>query len=253
MAGNAAKAFQENAAPPPVMAAREYMAALEKLLADGKGFGKTEPVAAYLLRDLMLMDNLDNVQDIKIQQLYIIMDIKQWPNEYGRSLVMQDIAVQYAKRVVGENHINDADFKGPGLWTAKKSAIEGDYVRREGNNEYGRANNVWDPNPQAFRLALSFNDAATIPTQWGTWTIEAGGTLAVREKDIAALAEALQSVRDGKATAETALYTVGKDGNPVAKFDVYGMAPEFLEENYKPVNLSETTHKTMRAFKAPKR
>ena len=253
MAGNAAKAFQENAAPPPVMAAREYMAALEKLLADGKGFGKTEPVAAYLLRDLMLMDNLDNVQDIKIQQLYIIMDIKQWPNEYGRSLVMQDIAVQYAKRVVGENHINDADFKGPGLWTAKKSAIEGDYVRREGNNEYGRANNVWDPNPQAFRLALSFNDAATIPTQWGTWTIKAGGTLAVREKDIAALAEALQSVRDGKATAETALYTVGKDGNPVAKFDVYGMAPEFLEENYKPVSLSEATHKTMRVFKAPKR
>lgn len=57
----------------------------------------------------------------------------------------------------------------------------------------------------------------------------------------------------GKQTAETALYTIGKDGTPVAKFDVYGMAPEFLEDNYKPVNLSEATHKTMRAFKTPKR
>lgn len=252
MAGNAAKAFQEKAAPPRVMAADEYMAALEKLLAEGKGFGKTEPVAAYLLRDLMLMDESSNVQDVKIQQLYIVMDIKQWPNEYGRSLVMQDIAVQYAKRVVGENHINDADFKGPGLWTAKKSAVEGDYIRREGNNEYGRANNLWDPNPQAFRLALTFNKAATIPTQWGTWTIEAGGTLAVREKDIPALAEALQSVRDGKATAGTALYTIGQDGNPVAKFDVYGMAPKFLEENYKPVTLSEATHKTVQSFRKPR-
>ncbi len=253
MAGNAAKAFQEKAAPPPVMAAGEYMAALEKLLAEGKGFGKTEPVAAYLLRDLMLMDESSNVQDVKIQQLYIVMDIKQWPNEYGRSLVMQDIAVQYAKRVVGENHINDADFKGPGLWTAKKSAVEGDYARRADKNEYGRANNVWDPNPQAFRLALTFNKAATIPTQWGTWTIEAGGALAVREKDIPELAAALQSVRDGKATAETALYTIDKDGKAVAKFDVYGMAPQFLEENYKTVNLTEATHKIMHGFKPPKR
>lgn len=253
MAGKAVKAFQDKAAPPAVMAAGEYMLALEKLLTEGKGFGKTEPVAAYLLRDLMLLDEANNAQAVNIQQLYIVMDIKQWPNEYGRSLVMQDIAVQYAKRVVGENEINAADFKGPGLWTAKKSAIEGDYIRREEKNEYGRANNVWDPNPQAFRLALTFNKAATIPTQWGTWTIEAGGTLAVREKDIPALAEALQAVRDGRATAESALYTVGKDGTPVAKFDVYGMAPEFLEDNYKPVNLSEATHKTMRAFKAPKR
>jgi hypothetical protein len=253
MAGTAAKAFQDNAAPPPVMAAGEYMLALEKLLAEGKGFGKTEPVAAYLLRDLMLMDEASNAQAVKIQQLYIIMDITQWPNEYGRSLVMQDIAVQYAKRVVGENDINAADFKGPGLWTAKKSSFEGDYIRRAGNNEYGRPNNIWEPDPQAFRLALAFNKAATIPTQWGTWTIEAGGTLAVREKDIPALAEALQSVRDGRATAESALYTIGKDGNAVAKFDVYGMAPEFLEDNYKPVNLSEATHKTMRAFKTPKR
>ncbi|MCC7037697.1 MAG: hypothetical protein IT560_10390 [Alphaproteobacteria bacterium] len=253
MAGTAAKSFQDKAAPPPVMAAGEYLAALEKLLAEGKGFGKTEPVAAYLLRDLMLMDEASNAQAVKIQQLYIVMDITQWPNEYGRSLVMQDIAVQYAKRVVGENDINAADFKGPGLWTAKKSSFEGDYIRRAGSNEYGRPNNVWEPDPQAFRLALAFNKAATIPTQWGTWTIEAGGTLAVREKDIPALAEALQAVRDGRATAESALYTVGKDGTPVAKFDVYGMAPEFLEDNYKPVNLSEATHKTMRAFKAPKR
>ena len=253
MAGNATAAFQDKAAPPPVMAAGEYMAALEKLLAEGKGFGKTEPVAAYLLRDLMLLDETNNTQAVKIQQLYIVMDIKQWPNEYGRSLVMQDIAVQYAKRVVGENDINAADFKGPGLWTVKKSSFEGDYLRSVGNNEYGRPSNIWEPDLQAFRLAISFNKAATIPTQWGTWTIEAGGTMAVREKDIPALAEAVQSVRDGRATAETALYTVGQDGNPLAKFDVYGMAPKFLEANYKPVSLSEATHKTTRTFKSPKR
>ncbi|HYD17589.1 MAG TPA: hypothetical protein VEF76_03825 [Patescibacteria group bacterium] len=246
MPDSLASNFDEKASRPALMSPGEYRDALERLLGEGQGFGKTEPVAAYFLDNLLLNDDT-----VKVQPLYLVMDIKQWPNDYGRSLVMQDIFTQYAKRMVGENELNMTDFKGPGIWTAKKSAVEGDYIRREGKNEYGRPSNLWDPNPKAFRLASVFNNAATIPTTWGTWTMEAGGALAVRETDVPALAAALLSVRDGSQTIESALYTVNAEGQSVAKFDVYGMAPNFLEQNYKPVSLTEETYRVTAAFKPP--
>lgn len=259
--GNLAKAFDAKASPPPLVAAETYRLMLERLLTEGKAFGKTEPVAAYLLRDLSIVTEImaaetgmtaaEVEQKIKVQPLYVVMDIAQWPNEYGRSLVMQDIAVQYAKRVVGENDLNGPDFKGPGLWTSKQSNVEQDYTRREELNEYGRPSNVWDPNPDAFRLTLKFNNAATLPMAWGSYTILAGGTLAIRDKDIPALAEALQSIRDGKATAEEALFTMNTEGKFVSRFDAYGMEPGFLEKNYKPVELKEETRTALDAFRTP--
>ncbi len=258
MAEPVAKVFDEKAAPPPVMGAEEYRLVLEKLLREGLAFGKTASVAAYLLRDLLLETELGDGEGnikhgVEIEKKYIIMDLTQWPNEYGRSLVMQDIAVQYAKRVVGENEINAPDFKGPGLWSTKQSAFEGDYIRREGNNEYNRRTNIYDPDPLAFRLTLAFNKESVIPVPWGTYNMHDGSTLAVRDKDVPALAAALQSIREGKATTEEALYAVKEDGKKVARFDVYGMEPGFLGDSYKPIEVPENTRKARAALaKAPK-
>lgn len=247
MSSKLASEFERKAAP-PVLGAQAYFELLEKLLAAGVGYGKTEPVAAYLLRDLRIVTEAEAATQsapVKITPVYVVMDPKEWPNEYGRSLVMQDIMVSYAKRMVGESELNAPDFKGPGLWTVKKRSFEEDYCRREGLNEEGRPLNLYDPNPDAFRVCFQVTEPVTIPTNWGApWTIGAGGTLAIREKDVPALAAALLSVRNGDTTPEQALFAAG--GSGVTSFDVYGMEPGFLENNYKPVELKSSTQAIMK-------
>lgn len=254
MNGKLAKVFEEKAAPPPVLDVESYRLILEKLLAHGKGYGKTQPVAAYLLRDMHIVTENggdDKKQTVKVQPLYVVMDIDQWPNEYARSLVMQDIAVSYAKRMVGEGEMNTPDFKGPGLWTTKKESFEFDYIRCKEKTASGTPIHIYDPNPEAYRICLRVSTAVTIPTQWGTWTIEEGGTLAIRERDVKELEAALQSIRNGKATAEEALFEKDKKGKTVARFDVYGMMPGFLEDNYNPVPLKDSTRKASILFRMP--
>lgn len=238
--------FDAKAAPPPLMAAEEYRALLEKLLTEGKGYGKTSPVAAYKLTDIELDQTDGNGlvlgrERIEIKPVYVIMDMKYLPNDFGRYVTLKDIALQYVKKQVGLNDINNPDFKGQEVWTAKPSAFEEDYIRRTEVNELGKQVDVYDPNPNAFRLAMVFNGYAKMPTGWGDWLLTPGGAVTVREKDIPALAAALNDIRAGRATAEDALYTTNDNGARVAKFDVYGMAPGFLEDNYKPVDLKPGT------------
>jgi len=255
--GNLAKAFGRSAARPPLVDGEAYGALLEKLLAEGRGYGKTESVAAYRLRNLQIVSededgNEQGKSGARVEPLYIVMDTKYFPNEYARSLVMQDIAMHYARRIIGEEDVNGHDYKGPGIWTSKTAAFEFDYKRREGLDETGKPLNIYDPDPDAYRLCLKVPEGIRIPTAWGEpWHLKAGGTLAVRERDIPALAEALQSIRDGKATPEEALFDQKPDGKRAARFDVYGMNPGFLEENYKPVFLKEATQKLMRTAAAP--
>lgn len=246
---NLAEVFAERAPPPPLMAAEDYHALLETLLEDGSGYGKTKPVAAYLLRNLRLMDaDSGEESDVEIKPLYLVMDLEEWPNEYGRTLALKDIWEQYMSRMIGEQDMNTPDFNGPGLWTAKQSSFDEDYLRREGLDEKGNRYNLYDPDPDAYRLCLPVEKRITVPVQWGTYTIGKGGTLAVREKDIPELTEALQAVRSGKATIEDALYTKDKQGNNVARFDVYGMEPGFLEKNYGSVTLKPETQGILTAF-----
>lgn len=236
------------------MGAEEYRLLLEKLLTEGEAFGKTEPVAAYFMTNFKF-DQLDETGKkigesvIEVKPAYVVIDLKILTNEYARKLTVQDIAIQYAKRNIGLKDVNAPDFKGSYLWSAKPKAFEGDYKRREGLNEYGKETNIWDPRPEAFRLTLQFNEAAIIPVEWGTYDMHAGSTLAIRDKDIPALAEALQSIRTGEKTALEALYAKNDAGEPVAKFDIYGMEPGFRDVNYKPVELKQETLELLGAFK----
>lgn len=252
--GNLARTFGRSAARAPLVDGEAYAALLEKLLGEGRGYGKTESVAAYRLRNLQIVaededGNTGGKTGARVEPLYIIMDTKYFPNEYARSLVMQDIAMHYARRIIGEEDVNGHDYKGPGIWTSKISAFEFDYKRREGQDEAGKPLNIYDPDPDAYRLCLKMTEGIRIPTAWGEpWHLKAGATLTVRERDIPALAEALQSVREGRATAEAALFITKPDGTQAARFDVYGMNPGFLEENYKPVFLKDATQRMLRPF-----
>lgn len=254
--GDLAKDFAEKAPPPPVMEPAEYLLLLEKLITEGKPVGKTVPVAAYFLTDIKF-DQLDDAGNkigetkIEVKPAYVVMDMSLLKNEYARRLTVEDIAVQYAKRNIGIKDINSPDFKGSYVWTAKKKAFEEDYKRRDGElNEYGKPSNIWDPQPEAYRLTLQFNKAATIPVEWGTYPMYNGSNLAVRSKDIPAVVAALKSIRSGEKSIEDALYTKNEEGETITRFDIYGMDPGFLEANYKPVELQPAILQVIADFSA---
>jgi hypothetical protein len=247
------KKFDDKAKAPELMEPEIYAATLRSLLARGKGYGKTENVAGFLLPDLHIVTETktgltETDKIVKVEKLYVIMDLNQYPQELQRGLVIKDIAKNWGGKTIGERELEDPDFKGPGLWTNKQGAFEFDYVKANPS----RTDSVFKPNPEAYRVTLQTNDTVVIPVQWGTFKVEAGGTLAIRERDISALAEALDSIAKGKATIEDALYAKNDKGQTVAKFDVYGMEPKFLENNYNPVTLKASTQETQAAFK-PKR
>lgn len=256
-----AKIFDVNAAadqsllsvvPPSLLSVEAYQALLTKLLTAGAGYGKTKPVAAFHLRNMFVVTETDSNKaqnEIKVEDLYVVMDPKDYPNAYSRSLVMQDIATTYARRMAGEVQFNAPDYKGPGIWTSKRAAFEFDYVASKQeplHDEYGRPLNLYNPNPDAFRVCLKSDTAFIMPVTWGEWTVKPGGVVAIRERDVAALTQALADIRKGVKTAHEALYA--EDGIR-AKFDVYGMEPGFLEANYDPVKLKRGTKQRMAALK----
>ncbi|TVQ82005.1 MAG: hypothetical protein EA357_11030 [Micavibrio sp.] len=235
---------------PQLMAPDTYRQTLEKLLAEGEGRGKTANVGAYLMEDIKIVTETSSGEDetarnIKVEKLYIVMDTEQYPTEHLRGLVVKDIAKNWGGRTIGERDLDLPDFKGPGIWTGKQGAFEFDYKKADTEN---RKDSIYTPDPEAYRVCATVDETVIIPVQWGTFTVEAGGTLAIREKDVPELAAALQSIRDGKATAEEALYKTDDNGNSVARFDVYGMEPGFLDKNYDPVKLKPETQRIAAAF-----
>lgn len=247
------KKFDAEAKAPELMDANTYHQTLRRLMAIGKGYGKTENVAGFLLPDLRIVTETktgltETDKVVKVEKLYVIMDLDQYPQEMQRGLVVKDIAKNWGGKTIGERDLEDPDFKGPGLWTNKQAAFEFDYLKANPS----RTDSVFKPNPEAYRVTLQTNETIIMPVQWGTFKVEAGGTLAIRERDILALAEALDAISKGKATVEEALYAKNEKGQTVAKFDVYGMEPKFLENNYNPVKLKDSTKETQASFKPKK-
>jgi len=247
--------FNDKAKPPRVMDAQEYRQLLEELLGKGKGYGKTERVAAYELSDIILGTEklvrkklVDGEERIAVEKLYLVMDLKQWPNAYVRLLGMKEIGGQYMARMAGEQQINAHDFKAPGLWTSKKKAFEADYTETDEVDENGNHASIFVPKPESFRLCMTVKHNMTIPVMWGTYMIGKGGALAVRQQNVEEVAAALDDIRTGRKTAEDALFTTDAKGNLLARFDVYGMDPGFMEANYKPVTLSPETQAVAERF-----
>ena len=93
------------AAPAPLADADTYYHLLERLMGEGKGYGKTEAVAAYKLSNLRLVtqqeDGRETEHEIEIKPLYVVMDTAHYPNEYVRKLVMEEVTSNFVRRLVG--------------------------------------------------------------------------------------------------------------------------------------------------------
>ncbi|MEM6811185.1 MAG: hypothetical protein AAF549_01835 [Pseudomonadota bacterium] len=230
---------------PSLLDALQYKNLLERLVAQGQGYGKTESVAAFLLRDLHIVTETESGKDevgkdVSVEPLYLVMDQAQYPNDYVRELVVKDIMLKYAQRIIGDRELNSPDFKGPGLWTSKQSSFDFDY------NKNSNARHVYDPDPEATRICITVTEPISIPTAWGKpFTIEAGGTIAIRERDFQDLVETLHEIRSGKISPQDALL----DSDTKSKFDIYGMNPGFLENNYGNVGLKTETQSSISTFR----
>lgn len=246
-----APAFNEKAAPLSLMTPAQYQSVLENLVANGTGWGKTKQVGAYLLQDVALVTEtssgkVETTKNVAVEKLYVTMDTDTYPREATRNLIVEEIARKWGKKNIKERDLADPDFSGPGLWTLKKGAFEGDYkpVDPKGN--------TYNPDPNAYRVVTTTAETVKMPVQWGDFTVEAGGAFAIRQKDIPALAEALAAIKAGTTTAEEALYAKDAKGNTVSKFDIYGMEPGFLEKNYGAVALTAETTAIQASFKPAK-
>lgn len=248
--------FNEKAAPPAQATPAEYQSLLEKLVTKGKGWGKTQEVGGYLTDDINFVtqtpDSLvkETKNKIEVQKVAVTIDTQIYPKEETRNLIITDVTAKWGGKLIQKRDANEPEFDGPGVWLIKRNAFLGDYMPA------AKGSNTYLPNPEAYRVTVTVDKPVNIPVQWGGgFVVETGGVLAVRQKDVSALVEALQSIRAGKATAEDALYTVdAKSGEKLAKFDVYGMAPGFQEKNYAPVTLASEITALQTSFAgAPKR
>lgn len=248
----------DNAALLKKMEPEQYLACLEYLVAQGQGIGKTKSVAAYYFDPTAFFrrqggaeDWLDDesgaekLQQIEAKPLYIIFDLALWPegNEYGRQLGVKKIFEALADRLLHEEDINSTTFEAPGVWTSRKiDTFEEDYTRRNVKDDFtGKRSRIWDPNPEAYRVAAKITDAAVLPVSWGSYPVEDGSTLVLREKDVAAISLAIRSIKVENVSIEDALFERSENGTLVTKFDVYAMDPGFSSANYSLVGLNQTT------------
>lgn len=240
MANPLVNELKGNPPEPTKQTPEEYAATLTDLVSKGTGFGKTVNVGAFKLENFKVITEtstgeVETTRELEVQPVYLIMDLDQFPTEQLRKLVVKDMARNWAGRVVRERDLQEADYRAPGIWTNKASAVEGDYNKvSEDSSEYA-------PDPDAYRVCLEVDRDIVIPVPWGEFKIEKGGHLAVRENDLPALAAALVEVQSGKKTAEEALLRTNDDGEVVSVFDVYGMEPDFLANNYGDVELKAET------------
>lgn len=234
------KEFDTAKSTPEILSPTAYQAILEQLVTQGVGLGKTQNVGAFLTRDINIvtetrLGEVETSKNLKVEAAYILLDMAHYPLEQQRGLVIKDTAKNWAHKVIRERELDAPDFRGPGIWLNKQSAVEFDYIPVDASDA---KNSERKPNPEAYRVCLGVSTPVNIPVQWdGGFFIASGGTLAIRERDIQDLAVALKSIRDGKATAAEALFSAPN----VAKFDIYGMEPGFAVAQYGSVPLKAET------------
>jgi len=218
-----------------VLSPDNYALLLRQLLDKGRLWGKTAPIHAHSLEPKLVIvtTKLDGQEetraDILTSGLCLVFDAAHWPDAQQRRAVVRDIFISAAYKLAGEQDWNAADWRGADVWTQRYDTLISDYAPDPSTPT------LWRPRPDAARLVLPVSHALRMPVPWGTFDVDAGGHIALRQRDIPALQQALTEVATGRKNAEDALYTTStRTGQPeqVSAFDVFGMYPGFLEKNY---------------------
>lgn len=167
---------------------------------------------------LMAFDPQIHTQQSALAASRMIMDV----SNMGRRSVM-DPNIEAAlnsgrmKEVVG--------IEAPGLWSMPRKNLLADY---DNTTKDGDVVPTYTVKPTTSRLVTDIDHDITIPVPWGDFTINAGGTLAIRPEHLPDVVKAIQEVESGRTPVSEAFYQA--DGK--SKFDIYGMMPGFRDTQY---------------------
>ncbi|MGZ9097760.1 MAG: hypothetical protein ACXW30_05640 [Micavibrio sp.] len=242
---------QPDSAPYRALDALDYFNYLARLDDAGQVFTKTKPRFAYFIPPIVIQtEGRDGARETEKQfpiAHYLVLDPDAYPHAAQRTKVLRDLFQGYARKAIKQEHVNGVDYRGPDLWTMETKKFDADYAPDPKD-----PSKFWPRDPEnAKRVCLVVDEDIRWHVPWGTFDIEKGGALAIRNSDVAALHQTVSEVKDllsrnkidplnadaaGRARAnsllQSALYAAANDLK--TKLDVYGMKPGFLEKHYDP-------------------
>lgn len=234
-------AAKVEAKAPAVVDTTTYIKFLEGLIAQGAVFGRAKPIAGYMTQD-MIIETLKSAggetetkNTLSVQRALIALDLDEHQTQDIRDRTIEDMGVRWGQKMVHKREVGSSDLVASGVWILKEGTFKEDYMPADASDP---ANTIFNPNPDAFRVCVTVSAPVTFLMNYGAeFTIDKGGVLAIREKHVAGLVDALENIRRAPAkkraaVAEAELFTTNDKGQRIAKFDVYGMKPGFLEGNY---------------------
>lgn len=245
--------------PAEAIGPETYLHVLEILLAEGQMWQRTKPVYAFMLANFTFNEKIKaygqltgntKLHSSYVAPDYVVMCPEEYRSEYVRSLVVKDIMHKYAERIISQADINSPkeEFGGPNIWTSKQKAFEKAYTSDQplstdptvADYEKNRVR-LYQPNPEAAKLCLLFNEKAIVPMPWlqdahpGVWPMEVNGALAITEANLPALIDAVADVKKAGGTREAIFQHLYKDEQEqmIPKFDIYGMEAGFLDNTHR--------------------
>lgn len=226
------------------MAINEYVALLQNLVKNGETQGKTATVAAvkfqnFDLETLTKTKKSEVQTEVPVKNTYLVMDVDQYPTPADREALIDELCDNYSDKLLNKAS-NEFDLSKSGFWTVKESSFEEDYTPN------AQTEGEFTPNPEAFRICLDVKgDAIGLPCAWDpSFTVEQGGTVAIRAKDIPTLINTLKLIENGEISPTEAL--LNEDGT--AKIDIYGMEPGFKSKNYQQATASQSIQDQINAY-----
>jgi hypothetical protein len=126
--------------------------------------------------------------------------------------------------------INNGDLelaysvRGYGIWTMTPKNFKKDYEMTADGSYHVKEGTT--------RFCLDVDRSFSMPVAWGSFGVRAQGTVAARTEDLPQIIAALDDVSAKRKTVQEALYQQDGKGGFVARFDIYGMDPNFRIDNY---------------------
>jgi|GEM_PF-6123186 len=237
----------------------DYLGLLKGLVEDGEAFAKTTPRYAVKWPALVIHTEtsdgqLETAKEID-PDVYILFDPAGFPTAADRDKAAAAIINNFRDKALAQQDLRAVDYKGPDLWVMEGKKFRAEYAPDPAEK------NKYQPNEEARtapRQCLAVTEDIEFPVQWGTFIVEAGGAIATRVSDLAAIQTALTDIAQNiesleaqnlspEALKETSRALIRQtlykeDGTTV--FDIYGMKPGFLEKNYDPFVPQQRAQKT---------
>lgn len=148
-------------------------------------------------------------------------------NEYGQMLSSPDLIDKDFVQAINNGELKlSCDIKGYGIWTMAPKNFKSDYV-------FSEKDDLHKVKEGTTRFCTDVDRNFVMPVKWGDFTVRNKGTIAARTEELLQIIEALEDVQAKRKSVLDAFY-VNENNVLKARFDIYGMDPNFRIDNYDP-------------------